>query len=258
MPVKQSFCYGLFQGDLSLDALCKEAAAIGYPAVELWDWRRSPFEELAAAAKKHGLRIVSLIGHRSLPDGLNNPQNHSRIEAELLESIALCRKHDIPGMIVFSGNRLEGVSDEEQLENIVVCLNRVKGAAEAANVNLNLELLNSTVNHPGYLCDRTPFGVEVVRRVDSPNVKLLYDIYHMQIMEGDIIRTIRQNIQYFGHMHTAGNPERRDLDDTQELNYPAIMRAIAETGYDLYVGHEFTPRGDRLAALRAAFETCSV
>jgi len=258
MPIKQSFCYGLFQGDLSLDALCKEAAAIGYPAVELWDWRRAPFDELAAATRKHGLRIVSLIGHRSLPDGLNKPDNHDRIEAELRESIALCEKHNVPGMIVFSGNRLEGVPEERQLENIVACLNRVKGAAEKAGVNMNLELLNSKVNHPGYLCDRTGFGVEVVRRVASPNVKLLYDIYHMQIMEGDVIRTIRENIPYFGHLHTAGNPERRDLDATQELYYPAIMRAIAEADYELYVGHEFTPRGDRLAALRAAFETCNV
>jgi hydroxypyruvate isomerase len=258
MPVKQSFCYGLFQGELSLDALCQAAAAIGYPAVELWDWRKSPFEELAGAAKRHGLRIASLIGHRSLPDGLNKPENHDRIEGELLESIALCRRHDIPGMIVFSGNRLEGVAEEQQLANIVACLNRVKTAAEQANVNLNLELLNSKVNHPGYLCDRTAFGVEVCRRVDSPNVKLLYDIYHMQIMEGDIIRTIRDNVQYFGHMHTAGNPDRRDLDNEQELFYPAIMRAISESDYDLYVGHEFTPKGDRLAALRAAFETCRV
>jgi hydroxypyruvate isomerase len=258
MPVNQSFCYGCFQGDLSLDALCKEAAAIGYPAVELWDWRSAPFAELAEAAKNHGLRIASLIGHRSLPDGLNKPENHDRIEAELRESIALCREHDIPGMIVFSGNRLEGVPEEQQLESIVAGLNRVKAAAEQANVNLNLELLNSKVNHPGYLCDRTPFGVEVIRRVASPNVKLLYDIYHMQIMEGDVIRTIRDNIQHFAHMHTAGNPGRRDLDTEQELYYPAIMRTIAETGYDLYVGHEFTPKGDKLAALRAAFETCRV
>src|SRR5947209_20118001 len=152
MPIKQSFCYGLFQGDLSLDALCKEAAAIGYPAVELWDWRRAPFEELAEATRRHGLRIVSLIGHHSLPDGLNKPENHDRIEAELRESIALCRKHDVLGMIVFSGNRLEGVPEEQQLENVVAGLNRVKAAAEEANVNLNLELLNSKVNHPGYLC----------------------------------------------------------------------------------------------------------
>src|SRR5437660_12137378 len=119
MPIKQSFCYGLFQGDLSLDALCKEAAAIGYSAVELWDWRRSPFDGLVAAAKNHGLRIVSLIGHRSLPDVLNKPENHDLIEAELLESIARCHRHDIPGMIVFSANRRDGVPVDQHIDSIV-------------------------------------------------------------------------------------------------------------------------------------------
>ncbi|MBI3912220.1 MAG: TIM barrel protein, partial [Armatimonadetes bacterium] len=250
--INQSFCYGLFQGDLSLDDLCREAAAMGYPAVELWDWRSSPFEELAAAARRYGLRIVSLIGHRSLTDGLNKWENHDRIEAEIRESVELCQKYDVPGMIVFSGNRLEGVSEEEQLAAIVAGLNRAKGAAEAARVNLNLELLNSKINHAGYLCDRTAFGVEVVRRVASPNVKLLYDIYHMQIMEGDLIRTIRENIQHIGHFHTAGNPDRRDLDEEQEICYAAVMRAIRDTGYSLYVGHEFSPKGDKLAALKHA------
>lgn len=256
--INQSFCYGLYQGDLSIDELCREAAAIGYPAVELWDWREGPFDELVAAAKRHGLRIASLSGHRSLPDGLNKPENHDRIEGEIRESIALCQRLDIPGMICFSGNWVEGRAEEEQIEAVVAGLNRVKSEAEQANVNLNVELLNSKVNHPGYLLDRTRLGVEIVKRVGSPNVKLLYDIYHMQIMEGDVIRTIQESSDYIGHYHTAGNPGRHDLDETQELYYPAIMRTIADTGYSLYVGHEFTPRGEKLGALRQAFLTCDV
>jgi hydroxypyruvate isomerase len=132
----------------------------------------------------------------------------------------------------------------------------VAKAAEEKGVNLCLELLNSKVDHPDYQCDHTWWGVEVCKRVNSPRVKLLYDIYHMQIMEGDLIRTIRDNIQYIGHFHTAGNPGRRDMDETQEIYYPAVMKAIADTGYDLYVGHEFVPKGDPIAALEAAFNTC--
>ena len=128
--------------------------------------------------------------------------------------------------------------------------------AEAKGVNLNIELLNSKVNHPGYQCDHTNWGVAVCEKVNSPRVKLLYDIYHMQIMEGDLIRTIRQNIKWIGHFHTAGNPGRNDMDDTQELNYAGICRAIAETGYDLYVGHEFKPKGDLIAAMRETFALC--
>ena len=128
--------------------------------------------------------------------------------------------------------------------------------AEKAGVNLNVELLNSKVDHAGYQCDRTSWGVAMCRKAASPRVKLLYDIYHMQIMEGDVIRTIRENIQWIGHFHTAGNPERRDLDDSQELNYRGICRAIAGTGFDGFVAHEFTPRGDPIEALREAFQTC--
>ena len=137
-------------------------------------------------------------------------------------------------------------------------LSRVTKAAEEKGINLCLELLNSKVNHPDYQCDSTAWGVEVCKRVNSPRAKLLYDIYHMQIMEGDIIRTLQDNIEYIGHFHTAGNPGRHDLDEEQEINYPPIMRAIAETGYTLYVGHEFIPKGDPIEGLRAAAQLCDV
>ena len=135
-------------------------------------------------------------------------------------------------------------------------LRRVAPYAEKRGVNLNIELLNSKIDHPGYQCDHSAWGVAVCERVNSPRVKLLFDIYHMQIMEGDVIRNIRENIGWIGHFHTAGNPGRRDMDDDQELNYAGICRAIAASGYDGYVGHEFQPKGDVLEALRRAFALC--
>ena len=160
-------------------------------------------------------------------------------------------------MICFSGNR-EGKSDAEGRDHTVEGLKRVSKFAEERDVTLCLELLNSKVNHPDYQCDRTAWGVEVCKAVDSPSVKLLYDIYHMQIMEGDLIRTIQKNIAYIKHFHTAGNPGRNDLDQHQEIYYPPLMEAIARTGYDLYVGHEFVPKADPIDALKAAFDTCNI
>jgi hydroxypyruvate isomerase len=258
MPrIKQSFCYGLYlKAPVKLEQLLKEAAKIGYAAVELWGRQQAPFDELCDLARGNGLVVASMCGHASLPDGLNRRENHARIENELVESIEVAAKKGIPGLICFSGNRYYGRSDEECVDIVAEGLSRVKKAAEEKKVNLNLELLNSKVNHPGYQCDKTAWGAEVVRRVNSPNVKLLYDIYHMQIMEGDVIRTIRQNIKAIGHFHTAGNPDRRDMDDVQEMNYRGICKAIAQAGYELYVGHEFSPKGDAIAALRSAFEIC--
>jgi hydroxypyruvate isomerase len=172
--------------------------------------------------KQHGLKIASIRGHEALTDGLNRRENAARTE----------------------------ITAET--------LRRVARTAEDAGVTLAVELLNSKVDHPDYQCDRTPWGVQVCQRVDSPAVKLLYDIYHMQIMEGDVIRTIRENHAYFGHYHTAGNPGRNEIDETQELNYPAIMRAIAETGYTGYVAQEFIPNRDPAASLKQAFDLCNV
>ena len=256
MRIKQSFCYPLYKSEnTSFDTLFKTAAEIGYAATELWA-RENNFEELVARAKRHNLAIASMSGHASLPDGLNKYSNHDRIEAELKTSIDLAARHGIPGLICFSGNHQPYQSELEAIEAVAAGLRRVAGYAEEKGINLNLELLNSKINHPGYQCDHTAWGVAVCERVNSPRVKLLYDIYHMQIMEGDIIRTLRENIRWIGHFHTAGNPGRNDLDDSQEINYRGICRAIAETGYDLYVGHEFTPKGDKIEALRQTFPIC--
>ena len=251
--IKQSATgWSFIQGDLTPEGFIRGAAKVGLAAVELVDQQYWPL------VKELGLNIATFAGHSSLTDGLNKRENHDRIEDELLANIELAAANDIPGLITFSGNRYEGLSDEEGIDIIAEGLSRVTKAAEEKGINLCLELLNSKVNHPDYQCDSTAWGVEVCKRVNSPRAKLLYDIYHMQIMEGDIIRTLQDNIEYIGHFHTAGNPGRHDLDEEQEINYPPIMRAIAETGYMLYVGHEFIPKGDPIEGLRAAAQLCDV
>ena len=257
MRIKQSLCYPIFASTgLSLDQLFGIAAEIGFVAVELWS-RDDGFEYVVELAGKHNLVIASMCGHHSLADGLNKRSNHARIEDELKTSIDIAAKVGIPGVICFSGNRQPYQSELEAIEAVADGLRRVAPYAERKGVNLNLELLNSKIDHPGYQCDHTAWGVAVCERVNSPRVKLLYDIYHMQIMEGDVIRTIRENIKWIGHFHTAGNPGRNDLDDTQELNYAGICQAIAETGYALYVGHEFAPKGDFKSSLKQAFALCN-
>lgn len=250
--INQSICFGCFaRGGLTPEQVIREAAKIGYKSVEMLGQQYWPI------VRENGMRVAIVSGHRSLPDGLNKRENHDRIEQELLANIELAAANDIPGLICFSGNR-EGKSEEEGRDNTIEGLLRVVKAAEEKGVNLCIELLNSKVNHPDYQCDHTAWGVEVCKGVNSPRAKLLYDIYHMQIMEGDLIRTIKENIDYIGHFHTAGNPGRKDLDDVQEIYYPAVMRAVAETGYDLYVSHEFVPKGAPLLAMKAAFDTCNV
>lgn len=252
MPLRQSFCWWTFAGRGVSDAdLLQKAKAIGYDAVELIG------EEHFDRAVDLGFVIASHEGQRGIDRGWNDPGQHPRLEAELHASLAVAQKYRIPSLIVFSGNRREGLSDEAGLENTVQGLARIAPAAEDAGVTLILELLNSKVDHAGYQCDRTAWGVEACRRVGSPQVKLLYDIYHAQIMEGDLIRTIEGNSQEIGHYHTAGNPGRNDLDSAQEIAYPAVFRAIAGTGYTGFVGHEFIPKGDPAAALEAAFRLCS-
>lgn len=253
MPIRQSVSWWCFAGrGVPDDDLLRQAKAIGYEAVELIG------EELFERARDAGLSIASHGGHQGIGRGLNDLVEHDRIEGEILRNLALAQRYQIPSLIVFSGSRRAGLSEEEGIENTARGLGRVKAAAEQAGVNLVIELLNSKVDHAGYQCDHTAWGVEVCRRVASPRVGLLYDIYHMQIMEGDIIRTIGEHHAHFLHYHTAGVPGRHDLDDAQEIAYPPIMRAIAGTGYAGYVGHEFIPKGDPVAALVAAHRLCDV
>jgi hydroxypyruvate isomerase len=233
------------------DAQIKGIYDIGITGIEM-----PPVEEYDKWCE-HGFTIATIAGHKSLQDGLNKKSNHARIADELRANLEVAKKYEIPNLICFSGNR-EGISEQEGAENTAAGLRLVAKDAEAAGVNLVVELLNSKVNHPDYQCDRTAWGVGVVKAVNSPRVKLLYDIYHMQIMEGDLIRNIRDNIEHIAHFHTAGNPGRNDLDDAQEIYYPAVARAIAESGYSGWVGHEFTPKGDTVAALRQAYRQCAV
>jgi hydroxypyruvate isomerase len=188
----------------------------------------------------------------------NRKENHDGIEKQFREALERAAAAKVPNLIIMSGNRA-GMSDQVGLENCVAGLNRIKPIAEDKGVTVVLELLNSKVDHKDYMADRTAWAVEAVKRVNSPRIKVLYDIYHMQIMEGDIIRTIRENIQYLGHFHTGGNPGRHEIDETQELNYRAIAQAIVETGFSGYFAHEFTPvRPDPLKSLAQAVDICDV
>ncbi len=258
MTIKQSVSIPILPQDaMPLEQLLAEIAAIGFPAIEIWE-RGEDFAELCQIAANCGLELISMIGHKSLSDGLNNPANHDRIEAELRESVDLAVAHGLRALVCFSGNHIPGMSEEEAIANTVAGLRRAAPYAEANGIILLLELLNSKIDHHGYQCDNSAWGLAVQRQVDSPKVKLLYDIYHMQIMEGDVLRTIIANLDAIGHLHTAGNPGRHELDDSQELNYRGICRMVSDAGYDGYIGHEFCPRGDLVAGLRQAFELCSV
>lgn len=249
---KQSFAWWCFgRGVTDPPAFLRAARAIGYQGVELLP------HELWDAARDAGLMIVT-EGAGEITRGLNRRAHHDAIEDVLKHKLDLAVRYGVPNLIVFSGNRA-GLSDEAGALATAEGLRRLAPLAEAAGVTLVLELLNSKVDHPDYQCDHTAWGVLVMNLVNSPRVKLLYDIYHMQIMEGDIIRTIREvAAPWIGHVHTGGNPGRRDLDDAQELWYPPIMRTLVEIGYTGFVGQEFIPKGDPVAALRAAYRLCEV
>ena len=252
MAIPQSVSWWCFERD-DIDELdlIDTLKAIGYPAVELVP------EDKFQLVTDHGLGIATHGLHQPLTQGISHPKYWDDIQKQAEENFVLAQRWNIPNLIVFSGNR-EGLSDEEGAENAIKHLQALARDAESAGVTLILELLNSKLNHPDYQCDRSAWGVEVVSAVGSPRARLLYDIYHMQIMEGDVIQTIRDNHQWIAHYHTAGVPGRNELDDRQELNYGAICRAIAETGYSGFIGQEFIPAGDWKASLRQAFDVCNV
>lgn len=246
-----------------------------------WCYGSIPLEQFAPAAKKIGLIGVDLVGPKgwdilkqnglistmcngaeiNLVDGWNDRKFHAQLIRNYTDMIPQVAKYGWKNLICFSGNR-RGVDDETGLKNCTEGLKQIMSLAEKNNVMIIMELLNSKVDHKDYQCDKTAWGVELVKRVGSPNFKLLYDIYHMQIDEGDVIRTIRDNFQYIGHFHTGGVPGRREIDETQELYYPAIMKAIVDLGYKGYVAQEFIPSAKdhdkQLAALANAVKICDV
>ena len=242
-----------------------------------WCYQKIPLPEFARAVKEMGLTAIDLLkedewpvvrdlgltcsmgygGGGTIADGLNNKANHDAIVSGLEKSLPMAVKLGVPNLITFFGNR-KGMPDQEGLDNCVIGLNRIKKAAEDAGVTICLEVLNSKVDHKDYLGDRSAYGFQVIKAVGSPRVKVLYDAYHMQIMEGDLIRTIRDNHQAIAHYHTGGVPGRHELDDTQEVQWRTVAAAIADTGFTGYFAHEFVPTRDPLTSLREAVALCDV
>jgi len=249
--LKQAATRGCFGRGVSLEDACREAARLGLKGIDLVGPKDFPI------LKKYGLIPTMVPGGASIADGINRTENHAAIEQRLKEAIDAAAANGAPNVIMLSGNR-RGMSDEQGADNCVAFFNRVKSYAEDKGVTICLELLNSKVDHPDYMCDHTAWGAGVCQRVNSPRVKLLYDIYHMQIMEGDIIRTIRKNLQWIGHFHTAGNPGRHEFDDTQELNYRPICQAIVDAGFTGYLAHEYSPLKDPVKSLEEAVRICDV
>ncbi len=251
--LKQSasrWCYR----SIPLPDLCKAGKAMGLAGIDLLapeDW---------PIVRQNGL--VCSMGYAAIrndfiPRGFNDPANHDLLVGELERALPLAQQHGVPNLIAMFGNR-QGRSDAQATEACVTGLKRIAPSAERYGVTICVELLNSKVDHKDYQGDRTAFGAAIIEAVGSPRVKLLYDIYHMQIMEGDVIRTIRQHAAHIGHFHTGGVPGRHELDDTQELNYHAIAQAIADTGFTGFVAHEFVPTRDPLTSLKQGVEVCSV
>ncbi|MCB1230881.1 MAG: TIM barrel protein [Verrucomicrobiae bacterium] len=262
--IKHSACKWCYKS-ISLDDLCTAGKEFDLESVELLDPEDFP------TLKKHGLHCAMVsypsretdeggkkkkIG--SIPHGFNRLEHHD-ILVEIYEPLLKTSKENgFTNVICFSGDR-DGLDDEQGLKNCAIGLKRLMPLCEKLGVTLSMELLNSKVNHKDYQCDHSPWGAELCERVGSERFKLLYDIYHMQIMEGDVIATIRDRHQYFSHYHTGGVPGRAEIDETQELYYPAIMKAIVETGYDGWVGQEFIPkREDKIASLKQSVEICTV
>jgi hydroxypyruvate isomerase len=250
--VNHSVCKWCYS-KIPLEDFCKSAKEIGLQSVELLEVKDFP------TLKQHDLICAMVSGvPGGIPSGLNRKENHDKIVEYFEKTAPVVAEHGYPNIICFSGNRA-GMSDEQGLENCAIGLKRIAPIAEKHKVTVCMELLNSKRNHKDYMCDHTAWGVELVKRVGSERFKLLYDIYHMQIMEGDMCDTIKENHQYIGHYHTGGVPGRAEIDETQEINYPAVMKTILGTGYKGFVAQEFIPkRADPLASLRQGVHICDV
>jgi hydroxypyruvate isomerase len=253
--LKQCVTRGVFARSMPFEETCREAARLGCKGYDLEGPDNWPL------LKKYGL-IPTMYPPGpggTIADALNRKENHDRLEKSMHAAIDEAARNGVPSIITFSGNR-RGMNDDEGAENCVAFLNRVKSHAEDKGVNICMELLNSKVNHKDYMCDHTNWGAGVMKRVNSPRVKLLYDIYHLQIMEGDIARTIQENVQWIGHFHTGGNPGRHEIDGTQELNYHFIAQVIADLGFSGYIAHEYSPAQgrDAIQSLNQAMEIFDV
>ncbi len=253
--INQSIAWWCVEKYWSVEQACRIAKELGCKSIELVEPQHWP------TLKKHGL-VCALHSSHGFDQGMNNPKYQEMCLAKLRTSIDACAEHGFPNVITFTGFR-EDISDEAGIVNCVNGYKKIIGYAEKKKVNLCLEMLNSRVavemqGHPGYQGDHTDYCMEIIKQVGSPRMKLLFDIYHVQIMDGDIISRLRQYKDYIGHYHTAGNPGRRELDDEQEINFPPIMREIVRTGYTGYVGQEFIPTGDPLKGFRQAVTLCDV
>jgi hydroxypyruvate isomerase len=253
--IKQSIAYWCVEKYWNVEETCRIAKELGCRSVELVEPKDWPI------LKRYGL-VCAIHSSHGFDKGMNNPAYQEMCLAKLRDSIDACAEHGFPNVITFTGFR-EDIPDDVGLRNCVAGYKKIVGHAEKKGVTLCLEILNSRVaaemkGHPGYQGDHTDYCMEIVRQVGSPRMKLLFDIYHVQIMDGDIISRIRQYKDYIGHYHTAGNPGRRELDDRQEINYPPIMEEIVRTGYTGYVGQEFIPTGDPLEGLKQAVALCDV
>ena len=252
--LKQGVTRGVFAREMSLEDCCREAAKLGIQGFDLIgpaDW---------PLLKKYGLVPSMYSGPGgTIPEALNRTENHDRIEKAMRAAIDEAAANAVPNLITFSGNR-KGMDDREGADHSVTFLNKIKAQAEDKGVTICIEYLNSKVNHKDYMFDHIAWGVDVMKRVNSPRVKILFDIYHAQIMDGDIVRNIRDNFQWIGHFHTGGNPGRHEIDDTQELNYRVVARAIADLGFSGYISHEYSPSPghDAIAELKKAIEICAV
>ncbi len=247
--IKQSVCKWCY-GALSLEQMCVEAVKLGLVGIDLLEPK--DFKTL----KQHGLVCTMVTSHK-LTDGLCEPKYHDESLKLINDAIEATSAEGWRNVICFSGNA-RGIDRKVGMKNCVDALKKITSVAEKKNVILNMELLNSRVDHADYMCDNSAWGIELVKQVGSSHFKLLYDIYHMQIMEGDIIRSIQKNHQYFGHYHTGGNPGRHELNDQQELYYPPIAKAIADTGFDGFYAHEFIPAGDPIQGLTDAVKLSMV
>ena len=250
--VNHSVCRWCYN-KIPLEDLCKASKEMGIESVELLKVEDFP------TLKKYGLVCAMVSGvPGGIEVGLNRTENHAKIAQYMEETIPLVAKAGFPNVICFSGNR-KGMPDEQGIENCAAGIKTFIATAEKHKINVVMELLNSKVNHKDYMCDHTAWGVELCKRVGSDRFKLLYDIYHMQIMEGDLIATIKNSHPYIAHYHTGGVPGRNEIDDSQEIHYPAVMKAILDTGYKGFVAQEFIPkRPDALASLKQGVQICDV